>query len=1151
MKYRAVLLVSVALFLSLVGGVSARRQAPARVTATDEAIRLNNLGVASMNQQKPEVALERFESAARADASLVAARMNQAIAMTALQRYEPAQQMLEAVVKADPTHVRAWYNLGLLGRTLGESDAALAAFTRATELAPTDPYAHYFVGLISSQLQQHDKAIASFTHALAIDPFLVSAEFGLARSYQRSGKTEDAKAHMDRFTRLTQEKVASAMSLSYGDQGPLSLAQAVLPQAGTAPAAIAVKFVAPPQAPGVHDTRTDGSGICLIDADVDGVIDYLRLDAAGVTLMRNDGKGQFTAGAVLTTVATAKRCAVGDYDNDEKPDVAVATADGVSLFRNTGDGGFDTAAPLAVLKITPDSVVLGVSFVDVDHDADLDVVVARGRSAAEVTSNPTPALLRNNGDGTFADVTVERGLGNVKSAGVTASDLNNDRAIDLVFTGPTVSVLLNPREGVYKLLDAFAAPGPVDSRGVVAFDFDKDGWMDLAFTHFEAPVSLWRNIAGKAFERVTLPGPGLFSGFGLTAIDYDNDGWVDLAAAGYGRPSGMAIQVLRNVEGRFEDVSTAVGVGAMAAHSVPLALVAGDLDGDNDADLLLTSTGTGPVLLRNDGGNANNAVRIALQGLNDNRSGIGTKVEVQAGTVWQKFETVAASGFAGQGSPEILAGIGKATQADVVRLLWPTGVVQDEVELKANTRHAITQIDRRGSSCPVLFSWNGERYEFIADAIGPAVVGHWVAPNTRNIPDVDELVKVEGRQVRVKDGRVSFRFAEPMEEVIYLDQVKLFAIDHPAGSDVYPNEYFAAMPPHPVDHPIASRNARIPMGAWDGEGNDVMPALRDRDRRFVDIKGVGPLVNARRGQPPFKGFAPLHSLELDLGELPAGAPVRLLMRGFTDYFTATSVFAAHQANVTAVLPWAEARRPDGTWTRVSDDIGFPAGLLRTMTADLTGKLPVGARRIRIWTNLKIYWDQVLVDTTPEGAVPVRRTEIPLAEASLAFHGFPRELTGTPTTDLQYVHGEVSKYGPYARHRGFYTRYGAVTPLLTGAEDQFVVFGAGDEVALEFDAAALPPLQSGWTRDYFMYFNGYVKDMDFYAAHAQTVGPLPFKGMPGYPYPTGVSYPDRNREYQLEWNTREVVGESWPSYQFSYPSSLHNHEGAKARRREED
>ena len=260
MKYRAVLLVSVALFLSLASGVSARRQAPARVAANADAITLNNLGVATMNQQKPEVALERFEAAAKADPSLVAARVNQAIAMTALQRYEPAQQILDAIVKADPSNVRAWYNLGLLARTLGDSDTAQAAFARATELAPNDPYTHYFAGLISSQVQQHDKAIASFTRALELDPFLVSAEFGLARSYQRSGKPDDAKTHMDRFTRLTQEKIASAMSLSYGDQGPLSLAQAVQPQAGAAPAAIAVKFVAPVMRPDSAPTPERSAG---------------------------------------------------------------------------------------------------------------------------------------------------------------------------------------------------------------------------------------------------------------------------------------------------------------------------------------------------------------------------------------------------------------------------------------------------------------------------------------------------------------------------------------------------------------------------------------------------------------------------------------------------------------------------------------------------------------------------------------------------------------------------------------------------------------------------------------------------------------------------------------------------------------------------
>jgi hypothetical protein len=261
--------------------------------------------------------------------------------------------------------------------------------------------------------------------------------------------------------------------------------------------------------------------------------------------------------------------------------------------------------------------------------------------------------------------------------------------------------------------------------------------------------------------------------------------------------------------------------------------------------------------------------------------------------------------------------------------------------------------------------------------------------------------------------------------------------------------------------------------------------------------------------------------------------VRLVMDGFTDYFTATSTFAAHQADVTAIVPYLEVQLADGTWKRVSDDIGFPAGLYRTMTADLTGLLPPGTRRIRISTNLKVYWDRILIDTTPVGAVPSRRTEAPLVDASLAFRGFQREIPGSPAADLRYVYDQVSRYGPWARHRGFYTRYGPVSPLLAGVDDRFVIFGAGDEVSLEFDATALPPVPHGWKRDYLVYFHGYVKDMDFYAAHAQTVTPLPFATMGAYPYPDTSRYPEQNHEYLLEWNTREVRKENWPSYRVEY------------------
>ena len=1100
---------------------ASRGQAPPTVKADADAVRLNNLGVASMNQQKFEVALKYFQDALARDQSFSLARVNQAVALLALQRYEPAQQLLEASVKADDRNARAWYNLGLLQKGLGNADASLAAFNRAVELAPDDAHARYFAGLIASQQQQYDLAIVSFTKALEIDPFLVSAEFGLARAYQRSGKPDDAKAHMDRFMRLTQEKVASAMSLAYGDQGPLSLAvSALLPPSATP--AIRVTFAAadvglPPATAG-GTPATSGPGGCVIDADGDGRFDYVALNpratgrAASLYLNRGS-RFEPSDRSGLDAPGPGVSCTVGDFDNDELPDLAVSTTNAVLLFKNQGKGVFAPGPALDVKGGAP----AGLLFVDFDHDTDLDLLVLR---------NGAPNLmLRNNGNLTFTDVTADRALGGSgQDVAATASDVNNDRAIDLVTTGAKGSAIyLNPREGHFRTLDAWTPSAPANTVGVAVVDFDKDGWMDLAFTHAGVPgVSLWRNVNGKRFENVPLPAISLARGFGITAIDYDNDGWIDLAAVGTTASGAGALVVLRNVQGTFEDATPALGIGKLSLTD-PRGLIADDVDGDGDADLIVTEAGGAAVVARNDGGNANRSLRLTLKGLNDNRSGVGTKVEVQAGALWQKFETVAASGYFGSTAPGLIIGLGDRTEADVVRLLWPTGVVQDEVQLAAATPHEIQQIDRRGSSCPILFSWNGTRFEFISDTIGPAVVGHWVAPGEYDTPDTDEFVKVDGSKVKVRDGRLSFHFTEPMEEINYLDQVKLFVVDHPNGTEANPNEYFAAEPPFPADKTFVSRGARLPLGAWDDKGRDVMPMLRANDRRFVDTFDAA----------PFKGFAKMHALELDLGSLTPGTPLRLLMRGFTDYFTATSMYAADQANVKVVVPYLEAQLADGSWRRVSDDIGFPAGLMRTMTADLTGKLPAGTRRIRIWTNLKIYWDQVLVDTTPDGAIAFTRTEIPLLAATLSHRGYPREILGRTAGDLRYAFNEVSTFGPYERHRGYYTKYGDVTPLLAKAEDHFVIFGSGDDVAIDFDATKLPALRAGWTRDYEVYLDGYVKDMDFWGAFAQTVAPLPFKAMPSYPYPPTIAYPDANREYQLEWNTREVGDDSPASYRFQY------------------
>ena len=160
----------------------------------------------------------------------------------------------------------------------------------------------------------------------------------------------------------------------------------------------------------------------------------------------------------------------------------------------------------------------------------------------------------------------------------------------------------------------------------------------------------------------------------------------------------------------------------------------------------------------------------------------------------------------------MIAGLGAEKTTDALRLLWPTGVPQDEIELAARKTQSIEELDRRGSSCPVLFSWNGHEYEFIADMLGPGVVGHWIAPGERDVPDPDEYLKVPANSVRLKNGMLSFRFMEPMEETVYMDKVKLLAIDHPASVEVNPNERFVTELPFPEFRVITTENARIAEG---------------------------------------------------------------------------------------------------------------------------------------------------------------------------------------------------------------------------------------------------------------------------------------------------------------------------------------------------
>ena len=1112
--------------------------------------RANNLGVAYMNQQRGEDALAQFKIAIAADKSLALPHMNAGIVLLILQRLPESKAELDEAAKLDPNNPRVFYNLGLLERGRSNCDGSIHYFEQVVKLDPSSADAHYYLGSCYLEKQDFARAAAEYSEAIKLNPMHPSAEFGLARALQRSGNAADARQHLARFEHITHEKLGPVMAPTYGDQGAYSLAQEIKSGSPPVGAMNPITFAAIPLTSAASQTATPapsaefGGGICAIDLEGHGKPDLIALGEGdnAITYYHHTASGGFELSSAAKTGLTAKgkavSCAVGDFDNDGHPDLAIATTDRVILYRNAGDNTFTDVTEKA--GITQLNAPAGLTFLDFDHDGDLDLFITGSPRAGSASGMPN-VLWRNNGNQTFTEWTAPTGLGGAgHTTSAILSDLNNDRAVDIAVAGGDqgVSLYLNPREGKFPESDLYPKADLPPAIGVTVLDFNKDGWMDLAVTHSGAPgVTLWKNIDGQHFERVPLPFADAKQAWGVTPIDVDNDGWIDLAAI-VETSRGPQVKVLRNKgDGGFEDVTAALHLD-QPLQGEPRSILAFDADGDGDADLIVSSLTGPPTLLRNDGGNKNHSVQLNLAGLADNKSAIGTKVEVFAGGLWQKWEVASASGYLSQSSTSILAGLGDDTEPVLVRMLWPTGVPQDEINIAvkegaAKGAHDIVELDRRGSSCPVVFAWNGSKYEFITDTIGAAVIGHWVSPYARNIPDPDEWVKVDGRSLKPKDGYLSLRLGEPMEEVNFVDQARLVAIDHPVGSQVYPNERFKNDPPFSEQKTIFARAAHPPAGAWDTNGKDVLATVSTIDHQYVrDFTNL-----------PFAGFANTHSLTLDLGPTSPDKSLRLLLHGFIEYFSATSLYSAWQAGLAPISPYVEAQMPDGAWKRIVDDMGFPAGLPRTIVADLTGKLPTGATRIRVTTNLQIYWDQILISNETEPTGQVIETELPLASASLGFRGYPRQndrqadgqLHSNAPGDLTYNYQEASATGPFVRQRGPYTHYGDVTALLKAVDDHFVIFGSGEDIDVEFDASALPPLPAGWTRDYFFYANGFVKDMDYYEAMPFTVAAMPFHQMSGYPYKASEHFPEDNQSiaYQLEWNDRFESGNTSHPYRFDY------------------
>jgi hypothetical protein len=496
---------------------------------------------------------------------------------------------------------------------------------------------------------------------------------------------------------------------------------------------------------------------------------------------------------------------------------------------------------------------------------------------------------------------------------------------------------------------------------------------------------------------------------------------------------------------------------------------------------------------------------------------VGSKIDLRAGSLRQRRETSAASpSFA---PADIRFGLGSRTVVDAIRVLWPSGTLQTEVEagagdatarpLAAGTLLAITELDRKPSSCPFLYTWNGTRFEFVTDFMGGGELGHWLAPGEWAQPDPDEYVRIRGDQLVPRDGRYELRVTNELEETLFADRLQLIAVDHPAGIEVYPHEGLRT--PNPAFGLTTAQHARPVLTATEDTGRDVTARLTAIDRQYPD----GFALDAIRG------YAAAHTLTLDLGS-DASKGV-LLLTGWTDYaFSADNVAASHSGRTQAV-PSLEYQDATGQWRTAIDDIGIPIGRPQTVVVDLRGKVPPGTRVVRIATNMRIYWDQILVDVSGT-TFPTKLTRLDPIVANLSWRGFSAEVTPDGREPYGYDYSRVTTVSPWKQMTGRYTREGDVRALLRRTDDQFVISRPGDELALSFDATALPRLAPGMSRTFLLYADGYSKEMDLNSASPDTVEPLPFRGMTKYPYGPREEYPrTRDHEaYRAKYNTRWIA-----------------------------
>lgn len=1079
---------------------------------------------------------------------------------------DKAELSLKRASELAPKSAPVWYDLFLLKPiSPGEPPPAgtVEALRKAHELEPNNLFVLKDWLPLLAQLQDPSFADAAEQAKVTLNPFadiikthsrvdildLLDVVAKAAREGQwplATGRTMAVRnimvseaARDERYVKLDSlEYVLQDFGSKFYERADIAT-----PQAGEG---IPVTFaLAPPEQqpaipPGVRD-------IAAIDLDLDGRIDGVTLHEDLLIAAMPLSTKSVDEKPSLVNVALGgdyRRLLAIDLDDDvdaklkdrpketagcqlADPDLIVFGQAGLKLFENrsSAEGPREFIEKPAGDALGSLRDVLDVVPADLDLDGDLDLLTVAADGIR---------LWSNRSNWSFEEITSRSKLpqADFGPTAVVVCDWDKDTDLDILVAGANdIGLLENIRHGRFRWRDLEEGFAPLkQSKSLLVGDFDGNGSWDVigAGPNGLSVVFTQTSAAGMVSVKIALVVTNSPMN-ALASLDMDNDGVRDFASLD---EEGLSLWRGDGMRG-FSPLVISVSASTFAIA---------DVDKDGDEDLVAGHAATANWLVNN-GGNANGWLDVSLlaqqikpneqnYSKRVNHAGIGSTIELKADG---RYQAQVVRG------PITHFGLGPQKKADIVRVLWTNGVPRNLIDPEPNLH--ICEEQKLVGSCPYLYTWDGEKFAFVTDLLWNAPLGLKFAENVVAPWREWEYLKIDGDKLKAKDGEYQLRVTAELWEADYFDQIKLFAVDHPAGTQVFTNEKVGpALMAKPKIHTV--RSPRLPVAAKDTRGRDILDQVQARDGIYTKT------FDRKLAQ----GLTEEHFLELDLGPWavegrglkvegqkeekssasdPANSSslnhqpltINLFLTGWM-YPTGTSLNVQFSQNPDLVPPRPPALHAvdaNGQWREVRPFMGFPGGKTKTIAIDISDVFAPGStdHRLRIVTNMEFYWDAVFF-TVDEEPVEIRQTELSLVRADVLERGgvslreWPLAGNGPENFDYsQLIPG--SSWPPMA---GNFTRLGDVRPLLTERDDHLVVIGSGDEIQLSFAVPSERPT-AGWVRDFVIYNVGWDKDWDLNTVYGETVEPLPFRDMTNYAHQDGQPRPldEDFRRYLRTYQTR--------------------------------